>query len=420
MKRVIFIICILFLVSCGGSKRLSNTNLAFKYSPGLNFIFPEYSLYNISDSTCRLFFILNPSDLLFKNVDSLNGFQSEFSISYRLLQNYDSKESLVTGQQFFVQKQVEDANFRITNYIDFSAQDGFNYILEITCTDIYRDQAVIDYLKVDRTGIQPENDFMIIDTRWNKPLVTGYCDEPSRFKIHHNKDTSAVIYMRYFKNDYPLALPPFSNSSARPLSYKSDKTLVLNKEMDDIVIADYPGIYHFQFDTLIQEGYTFFYFDEDFPRLTSATGLIESIRYLTTREEYSKIQTSKNKKEAVDDFWLQLGGNRERARLLIKSYYSRVQLTNRFFTSYVEGWKTDRGLIYIIFGPPASVYRSSDSESWNYSSNSYYGTLNFTFDKIKNPFTDNDYKLRRNKYYEIPWYKAVDSWRDGRVVNDNY
>ena len=114
-----------------------------------------------------------------------------------------------------------------------------------------------------------------------------------------------------------------------------------------------------------------------------------------------------------------MAGNRERARVLIKSYYSRVQYANIFFTSYFEGWKTDRGLIYIIFGPPSSVYRNNETEIWNYSQSYNYGPLNFTFDKIKNPFTSNDYQLRRSNYYELPWYRAVDSWRDGRVVNDN-
>ena len=98
----------------------------------------------------------------------------------------------------------------------------------------------------------------------------------------------------------------------------------------------------------------------------------------------------------------------------------KSEFSNRFFSSYLEGWKTDRGLVYIIFGPPSSVYISDDSESWNYGQQNNYSSLIFTFDKVNNPFTGKDYHMRRAEYYEVPWYKAVDTWRSGRVVNDSY
>ena len=197
------------------------------------------------------------------------------------------------------------------------------------------------------------------------------------------------------------------------------KPRIIDLASEEPVYLDKTGIYHFQYDTLVKEGLTVFRFEEDFPRLTAAESLIESIRFLTTREEYDKIRSSTDKKQAVDEYWLSMAGNRERARVLIRSYYSRVQYANFFFTSYFEGWKTDRGLIYIIFGPPSSIYRDNDSESWNYSQVNNYGPLSFTFDRINNPFSPNDYRLRRSIYYELPWYRAVDTWRDGRVVNES-
>jgi len=421
MRRIFLLFNLILMFSCGGSKRISNTNLAYRYSPGINFIFPNYTVYNLPGDTSRLFFRIDPSQLLFKNNDSLTGFTADYSVAYALHFNFDSKLPIDTGERFFNQEKVDDSNFRIVNYIDFKAPTGADYILEVTFTDLNRNQAVSDFLTVDRTGYQSPNNFMVIDRRRNQPLVTGFCDRPTEFMISYNNDSvKKPLYMRYFKNDYPLSPPPFSNDRAKLLSYSSDQTTMLDLNEDNRIKVTRPGIYHFQFDTMVKEGYTFFYFEEDFPNLTNAESLIESIRYLTTREEFSKILSSKDRKQAVDDFWLKLGGNRERARILIKNYYSRVQYANRFFTSYYEGWKTDRGLIYIIFGPPASVYRTDVSESWNYSSNSYYGSLTFTFDKLSNPFTDNDFTLRRSNYFEIPWYKAVDSWRDGRVVNDNY
>ena len=32
----------------------------------------------------------------------------------------------------------------------------------------------------------------------------------------------------------------------------------------------------------------------------------------------------------------------------------------------VEGWRTDRGLVHIIFGTPNSIYKNDDTETWIY------------------------------------------------------
>ncbi|CUS97606.1 GWxTD domain-containing protein [Candidatus Kryptonium thompsonii] len=41
----------------------------------------------------------------------------------------------------------------------------------------------------------------------------------------------------------------------------------------------------------------------------------------------------------------------------MEEYYSRVKYANEHFGHYLEGWKTDMGMVYIIFGPPSSVDR---------------------------------------------------------------
>ena len=34
---------------------------------------------------------------------------------------------------------------------------------------------------------------------------------------------------------------------------------------------------------------------------------------------------------------------------------------------------------------------------------------------MENPFSENDYVLKRNYAYKSPWYVAVESWRNGKV-----
>jgi GWxTD domain-containing protein len=179
------------------------------------------------------------------------------------------------------------------------------------------------------------------------------------------------------------------------------------------------GFYHFQIDSTDKTGFTLFRFHEDYPQLTEASLLIEPLRYLTTRREYEDLRISADKKKAVDDFWLKLSGNPDRGRQLIRKYYTRVEESNRLFTSYLEGWKSDRGLIYIIFGQPNFVYRTATGESWVYGEPRNALSVTFNFAKVKNPFSDNDYSLNRSLSYENVWFTAVDTWRQGRVFNDN-
>ena len=47
---------------------------------------------------------------------------------------------------------------------------------------------------------------------------------------------------------------------------------------------------------------------------------------------------------------------------LLEEFYRRVQFSNEKFSHFdAEGWKTDRGRIYIIYGPPDSIYRNDSN-----------------------------------------------------------
>jgi len=130
------------------------------------------------------------------------------------------------------------------------------------------------------------------------------------------------------------------------------------------------------------------------------------------------LQNNSNKKLAVDNFWLSNCGNTDRAKAALKVYYNRVQNCNIYFTSYTEGWKTDRGLVYIAFGLPNSIYRDSNGETWIYGEEQNYRALTFTFSKVLNPYSDNDYSLNRSENYRNDWFRMIDAWRQGKIINE--
>jgi GWxTD domain-containing protein len=239
--------------------------------------------------------------------------------------------------------------------------------------------------------------------------------------LAHPKLSSNKLWVRYYNRRFDVPAPPFSDNKLVKFSYKPDS--LYSVQINDsgyvnLSLKD-KGFYHFQKDTAKQDGFTLFIYKGNYPEVTVVDQLTEPLRYLTSTIEFSNIVESDDIKKAVDYFWLDKCGSKERARETIKQYYGRVEKANKLYTSFVEGWKTDRGMIAIIFGEPHSISKSLDSETWFYNNERAYSYITFNFIKVKNPFSDNDYILTRDPGFKPQWYRAVESWRQGRAYNAN-
>jgi len=178
---------------------------------------------------------------------------------------------------------------------------------------------------------------------------------------------------------------------------------------------NYQGIYHFQLDTNRTEGLTLCNFGLSYPKVQEVEQLVEPLAYLATTTELEEIRKSANLKLAVDNFWIGKAGNIDRARELIRVYYNRVFFANFYFTSFKPGWKTDRGMIFIVYGPPQSVKVLANQEKWIYYKNNFTTTVTFNFDYRPSPFTLDNFVLQRSDSYDTYWRQAVDSWRKGNI-----
>ena len=156
----------------------------------------------------------------------------------------------------------------------------------------------------------------------------------------------------------------------------------------------------------------------EFPTLKNVRHLIESVRYIATRSEFSALLSASNPKMALDEFWLACGKSPDKARRLIKTYYARVEEANLSFSGLQEGWRTDRGMIHIIYGVPHRVRRDYRSEVWTYGEEGTSNTLTFRFTRRLHDLDNNRYRLERSITYRSSWDRMVTSWRNGRVQND--
>ena len=162
-----------------------------------------------------------------------------------------------------------------------------------------------------------------------------------------------------------------------------------------------------------------------YPSLRTPRELAAPLIYIMREEEHAElmaISDPKEQKYAVDRFWLSNIKNTAKARQVIELFYERVEEANKQFSNYKEGWKTDMGMMYVLFGPPWYVQRSLGEEKWAYSHNLYDFETNFIFvaPRIKNKFYPfENYQLVRNQQYFSIQYQQVQKWLSGSILRDN-
>lgn len=415
--RFFGIIFIAYVFSgCFGSRQISSENLSSLYHQSEHIFHPEFSVYHFSKDSSHLFVKLNTDEFL--KIKKDDGFKGAFRLQCRLDESYESSVKLDSSGADFVVEQSDNASKIRLYTVDFKIPKQGNFLLTCAVIDLNKKSAEEFFINIDNSTKQSRQNFLATFANSNLPLMRNYISAADSFKVNYNDASVKKIYVRYYHRSFPLAAPPFSFDIHDDFNFKPDSCFTINADDSTVLNFQREGIYHFQIDTTSYEGLSLYLFKRGFPAVTTPEQMIEATRYLTSKKEFEELNTSPTKKASVDRFWLDIGGNSDRTRQLIKKYYSRIQEANRLFTSYTEGWRTDRGMMYIVFGPPNFLYKNSVSENWIYGQPNNVMSLNFFFTKVNNPFTDNDFTLSRAPIYESNWYHAVDYWRQGRVYND--
>jgi GWxTD domain-containing protein len=409
---LIFSVLIVFFSGCYTASKVSLHNLVYLYQPEKQFAELNCYVFHTSDSTSTLFVEVLFSNLVYQK-DAFTGlYTSSYSLNYKLTAGYESKDilsasSIVSGDSLNYGK-----NTSIVHSFNFKAKYPGDYLLEITLNDLNRQAGSTRYFKVQKSTMNGRQNFLVLNR--NRELVyRNYLPDNETIRIIADDHEKESLFVNYYNRNFPVARPPYTEDKEPVFEFKPDSVfrVSLSNGESEWMTLEKPGFYHFRKDTSSRDGLTLFRFPEGYPEINTAEQLRDPLRYITTRKEYDTLMESSQVKAAVDDFWLKTARSPERAKLLIQKYYSNVEEANKYFTSYLEGWKTDRGLIYIIFGRPDYVYRGNDSEEWIYGEPENRSSLRYTFIRVNNPFTVNDYMLLRSPTLKESWFVTVQSWR---------
>ncbi len=97
--------------------------------------------------------------------------------------------------------------------------------------------------------------------------------------------------------------------------------------------------------------------------------LTEDVAYIITDEEaaaFKKLQTDEEREQFIEQFWLRRDPTPDTIENEYKEeHYRRIAYANEHYASGFPGWKTDRGMIYIKYGPPDEIDDHSSGGTYN-------------------------------------------------------
>jgi GWxTD domain-containing protein len=110
--------------------------------------------------------------------------------------------------------------------------------------------------------------------------------------------------------------------------------------------------------------------------ITDLDKAIDQLVYIAVGDEQSFIEDGKSYEEKLNRFkafWKTKDPTPNTIENeVFNEYYRRISFSNEKFKTYMEGWKTDMGMVYILLGPPNNVerhpfeYDSKPYEIWEY------------------------------------------------------
>lgn len=390
----------------------SYKNYALLYNPNYSPLQPEYDLYQTTDTTAMLYVKIFRDNLLFKKISDQKAPVAQVKVRYLLNPSISNNQILDSASRKMIVEYRQNFNHYLI-YFKIKTDTLKKAYLKVSVIDENWKRRNYAFFDIEKSDCGHKIDFLVSEKNLNS-VHTNYLAAPNEYFVRNQRAQQKDLIISYFPKSDEVAAPPFAMGWTEVYEPKADS--VFNYTLDkDTLRLDTSVLVHIKKNAQCQTGRTLVGVHRYFPRPTFAHELAENLIYLTSSAQYDSIRNSSNLKLAVDNFWLSTSKNKEQARNILKVYYNRVWFANKYFTTYKEGWKTDRGMVYIVLGPPPVIHKSEKSEKWQYTNAKNTEKIDFIFEKQKHPFTQEHYVLKRNITYKPIWFEAIETWRNGRI-----
>lgn len=283
---------------------------------------------------------------------------------------------------------------------------GHEGLLKIEARDLQNKKGVIIYKNLSRKTIDSDLDFRVQQKGISN--FQGWIQEGIPVQISFWDSTQTEFTLSEFPKFKQLPLPPFSLNDSPKESFQAIRQTNTNQASLDSLVINKEKILRVSSSKHPENGLILSVVEQDFPSFLNEEEAFESHLFLMQKKEKQN-----NTRKNITEFWAMIGLNSLQIQSIEKAWSDRIKQTNMLFTAYILGWRTDRGMIYTIFGAPNTVYNNGKAEEWNYISSKGKPPLTFRFERCSNIFSQEAYCLVRKSEYATYWYKAIETWRNG-------
>lgn len=259
-----------------------------------------------------------------------------------------------------------------------------NYHIRVNIQDLDNSNIFKSQKKIDLSAANGFGDLSLyLKTDLNEFLIIKEMD--NEFKIDHNQ---ILLSFQYFNDDKKI------DELLLELDGPDEKYLekYSNLSMDDngFYSIDFviPDIYYNRFDLIlsvsdysISKSLYLENIDNNF-WTNDSTEIVSVMRYILPVADIKSMKKLKlsDQFEFINNYWADRDpdSNTLENELLVE-FTNRVKFVNSKFSDLGKGWRSDRGRVYIIYGPPEMVERYSNQSDGIYEIWEYPSGTRFTF-----------------------------------------
>jgi GWxTD domain-containing protein len=411
---LILVLSAILFAGCSTYVPTTDSSFRYLYDYESTSLHPEYLVYHESEDLTSVHFRVHSSELLYTRSSSDQPFRSSLVLKCK-------RDELVLDSIFIEDEKNPEIERWLTGELQLQVPAGSSFNITMELSDNKRQAVQETRLFLDKRDIYNRQNFLVRDINTNAVIFKDFLPAEQSFVVLSSRNEGNSFHV--FHDPEPVKLPPPPFSSNPPelpgVSDLSEIPLgIIPLEKSAFTMQVKSGRYVICAGDERKLGKTITVADKFFPEVGSVRELIHPLRYITSKVEYETIETNSDPKKLIDNFWIECAGNKDRARELIRIYYSRVREANYYFSGYTEGWRTDRGMVHLIFGHPNVIRKTNDGESWIYGEEGNISSITFVFKKSNYGLAGNVYTLVRDPMFRTHWERMVTTWRNGRVYNE--
>ena len=413
--RYLVILVSLFFVlgSCTTQNKLNKLNVAKNYMEDFSGKFMQEQIFHINDSISELSVRIQPL-LIPQLKEKKLELYSYLNLTYAVYSSFNKKDIIQADayklSELLTFDQVDKQNITLT--IPLKMEQNQPYLVLVSLQDPINKTNYLKYIRIVKTDEAAEN-YKVLDEN-GKILWQPWLNGQKRIRIQYRYHDAKSIFLSYFQPKFSPALPPYSDVVPKEFltdkSFESFELQLINGE-SSLMELPRKGLYRIHSKKEEISGKTILQLYDEYPSISSDAQKVFGLRYLTPQKEFATMLQSEPV-STLKEFWFFEERTEERSKEMMRTYYARMLRANHLFTSYKEGWKTDRGMIFMVYGPPDHVYHEADREVWEYGPDANYNDLRFDFVIRSSKLHNQQWVLERNSSYKRSWYLMLENWRN--------